>query len=81
MLKILLVDDDPIVLKSFARLLTKCGYDIIAAGSYQDALTAINTEQFDLILSDIRMPGKNGVETVSDIQEQLKLAGKKEVWG
>ncbi len=73
------MDDDPIVLKSFARLLSKHGYGIITAGSYEEAIAAINNEQFDLVLSDIRMPGKNGVETVSDIQKQLKAAGKSDL--
>lgn len=74
--KILLIDDDPIVLKSFARLLTIQKFDTITASNYEEAIKAIQNESFDLVVSDIRMPGKNGVETVADIQKNLKSAGK-----
>ena len=77
--RILLIDDDPLVLRSFAKLLSAEGYEIIPAASYADALAAINEKDFDLIVSDIRMPGKNGVETVSDIQSRLIKAGKKDL--
>jgi len=74
-----LVDDDPLVLKSFTKLLFTEGYEIIPASSYGEAVAAIDTKEFDLVLSDIRMPGKNGVETVSDIQSRLVKAGKSDL--
>lgn len=77
--KILLIDDDPIVLKSFQKLLSREGYEVISSSSYGDAIKAIQTKDFDLVLSDIRMPGKDGVTTVSIIQQNLKEAGKKDL--
>lgn len=77
--RILLIDDDPLVLKSFMKLLTTEGYEVIPTSSYEEAVSAIDTEKFDLVLSDIRMPGKNGVETVSDIQTRLSQSGKKDL--
>ena len=77
--KILLIDDDPLVLKSFTKLLKSEGYDVMPSSSYDEAVTVIQEQQFDLVLSDIRMPGKNGVETVSDIQSRLVKAGKKDL--
>ena len=76
---ILLIDDDPLVLKSFQKLLLHEGYQVIAASSYDEALRSFASREFDLVLSDIRMPGKNGVETVEAIQIQLAEAGKKEL--
>ncbi len=76
---ILLIDDDPLVLKTFQKLLSRSGYEVTSCASYDDALIALRVIGLDLILSDIRMPGKNGVETVAEIQNQLKLAGKSEV--
>ncbi len=77
--KILLLDDDPLVLKSFTKLLTTEGYDIIPTASFKEAMAAVGTESFDLVLSDIRMPGKNGVETVSEIQNRLVESGKSDL--
>lgn len=77
--RILLIDDDALVLKTFNRLLTKAGYEVIPAASYEEAIEAIAKEQFELIVSDIRMPGRNGVETVSEIQRKLKSVGKKDL--
>jgi CheY-like chemotaxis protein len=77
--KILLIDDDNLVLQSLTKLLQKEGYVVIPVSSYDQALGLIRSELFDLVLSDIRMPGKNGVETVSEIQRQLVKSGKKDL--
>lgn len=77
--KILIIDDDPLILKSFEKLFRKEGFESISVSSYEKAVLAIQGTNFDLILSDIRMPGKNGVETVSVIQKELTVAGKKDL--
>ena len=77
--RILLIDDDPLVLRSFTKLLKSVGYDVMPSSSYDQAMTMIQEQQFDLVLSDIRMPGTNGVETVSEIQSRLVKAGKKDL--
>lgn len=77
--KILLIDDDPLVLKTFTNLLRREGYEVIASSSYEEALKAFEEKNFDLVLSDIRMPGKNGVETVNEIQSRLMQSGKKDL--
>lgn len=77
--RILLIDDDNLILKSFVKLLMHHGYEVIPAASFEEALTSIKEKEFDLVLSDIRMPGRDGVETVTEIQSQLKSAGKKDL--
>jgi CheY-like chemotaxis protein len=62
--KILVIDDEELIIKSLVKLLEKEGYDVFVAKNGQDALAMIEEEQFDLIISDIRMPGINGVDTV-----------------
>ena len=42
-------------------------------------MVALESEKIDLVLSDIRMPGRNGVETVAAIQDKLKSMGMKDV--
>lgn len=77
--RVLLIDDDLLVLRTLTRLLESEDYEVIAAASYDEALKAIREKAFGLVLSDIRMPGKNGVETVSEIQSSLIQAGKKDL--
>lgn len=77
--RILVLDDDPLILKSFNRLLISEGYEVILASNYEEAMIAFKEKEFDLVLSDIRMPGKNGVEIVMEIQECLISAGKKDL--
>jgi len=74
--KILLIDDDTLVLRSFENLLCMEGYHVFAVTSYDSAISVIEDEPIDLVVSDIRMPGKNGVETVEEIQLRLKNAKK-----
>ena len=58
--KILIVDDEPNVLKSLARLLKQ--YEPITAGSGEEALLLAENQVFDLVISDYRMPGINGID-------------------
>ncbi|MDO8747200.1 MAG: response regulator [Thermodesulfovibrionales bacterium] len=62
--KILVLDDDPIVTLSCKRILGAEGYNIITAEKGEDALKKIAGEEFDLLISDIRLPDINGVEVL-----------------
>lgn len=66
--KILVIDDEEILTKTFARLLEKKNYEVLVASHAEEALAMVEEEDFDLILCDIRMPGKNGVETIREIR-------------
>ena len=65
--KILVVDDDPIVRKSFDRVLSGKGYAVITAASGEEALRRLNEEKYDLVYSDIRMPGISGLEVAENV--------------
>ena len=67
--KILLIDDDPLVLKSFRKLLERAEYEVIPSASYDEALVAFSEQEFHIVLSDIRMPGKNGVDLLRFVAE------------
>ncbi|MBI3317068.1 MAG: response regulator [Candidatus Omnitrophica bacterium] len=69
--KILLIDDDALVLKSTGNLLERQGYQVSRAKNCEDALEQIKSSHFDLIISDIRMPGKDGIETIKRIKDTL----------
>jgi CheY-like chemotaxis protein len=66
--KVLVVDDDPIVRKSFDRVLTGKGYAVITAASGEEALRRLNEEKFDLVYSDIRMPGISGLAVAENVR-------------
>jgi CheY-like chemotaxis protein len=66
--KVLVVDDDPVVCKSFDRILSGKGYAVITAENGEEALRKLNEEKYDVVYTDIRMPGMNGLE----VAEQLK---------
>jgi len=66
--KILVVDDDPVVCRSFDRVLTSKGYAVITAESGEEALRKLNEEKYDAVYTDIRMPGMNGLEVAENIK-------------
>jgi CheY-like chemotaxis protein len=58
--KILIVDDEPDILKTASFILDKAGYDVVTAGDGTEAIAAVKKEKFDLILLDVVMPGVDG---------------------
>ena len=66
--KVLVVDDDPVVRKSFDRVLSGKGYAVITAENGEEALHKLAEEKYDVVYTDIRMPGMNGLE----VAEQVK---------
>ena len=69
MLKILIAEDDRELRRLFAHVLIKNGYGVKEAADGQEALDAIETEYFDLIVSDIMMPIMDGYELVRRLRE------------
>lgn len=59
--KILCVDDEPNILSALRRTLTSFGYNVIAAKSGQEGLKLLQQEPVQLVISDMRMPGMDGV--------------------
>ena len=70
--KILVIDDEELIIKSLAKLLEKNGFEVFVAKNGQDALAIVEGENFNLIIADIRMPGMSGVETIESIYENTK---------
>ena len=66
--KVLVVDDDPAVRKSIDRVLTGKGYAVITAENGEEALRKLNEEQYDLVYTDIRMPGISGLEVAEEVK-------------
>ena len=66
--KVLVVDDDPVVRKSFDRVLSNKGYAVITAESGEEALRKLDEERYDIVYSDVRMPGMSGLEVAENVK-------------
>ncbi|MCC5853262.1 MAG: response regulator transcription factor [Alkalimonas sp.] len=70
-MKILLAEDQAMVRTALASLLRlESGFEVTEAGDGNQALTLLKQASFDLLLSDIEMPGKTGIELALYIQQQ-----------
>jgi putative two-component system response regulator len=67
--KILIVDDEVLIRKLLCQKLTKEGYDCVEADSADRALKKIENGSIDLVISDIRMPEKSGIELLTSVKE------------
>jgi EAL domain-containing protein (putative c-di-GMP-specific phosphodiesterase class I) len=65
---VLVADDNEAMLKMLARMLTAEGYVVRAVSNGEDAVQALERESVDLVLSDIDMPGRNGLELLQAIR-------------
>ncbi len=64
--RILVLDDDPIVTLSCKRILGAEGYSISTVDRGEDALNKLAKEDFDLFISDVKLPGMNGIEVLKE---------------
>ncbi|MBJ9144964.1 two-component system response regulator GlrR [Citrobacter braakii] len=66
---LLLVDDDPSLLKLLGMRLTSEGYSVVTAESGQEGLRVLNREKVDLVISDLRMDEMDGMQLFTEIQK------------
>ena len=69
MLKILIAEDDRELCQLFSHVLMKHGYDVKGVSDGQEALRALDSDYYDLIISDIMMPKVDGYEFVRQLRE------------
>ena len=67
MKRILLVEDEKSLSLLYEEELTKEGYAVKVVHDAESALEILDRQAFDLIITDIRMPGKDGVELITEI--------------
>ncbi len=68
-MKILVVDDDAIVIKSCRRILEAEGFEVTAVPSADEALEKIKSSEFDLLLMDVKMPKHDGIFLMREIKK------------
>ena len=69
---VLLVDDDPLILRMYQNKLTNDGYEVLTATNGEEALVAVIKKTPDLVLLDVMMPKMNGVETLKRLKGDPK---------
>ena len=67
-LQVLVIDDDAVVGRSFDRVLSDKGYEVSTALSGEEALDTMDNTDFDLVFTDIKMPGMDGLEVTERIK-------------
>jgi len=72
--KILVVDDDPDTVKFINIMLSRLGYQVVAATSGMEALERVQVEHPDLIILDVMMPGMDGYEVSRNLRRNPKTA-------
>jgi len=82
--RILVVDDEASIRRLVSRLLTKNSYDVIDTDDGNEALKILDAENIDLVISDIAMPNKSGLELLAEIKAHsdvpvIMLTGQRSV--
>jgi len=67
-LQVLVIDDDAVVGRSFDRVLSEKGYQVSTALNGEQALETMENKEFDVVFTDIKMPGMDGLEVTERIK-------------
>ncbi|MDH3923527.1 MAG: response regulator [Xanthomonadales bacterium] len=66
--QVLVIDDDAVIGRSFDRVLSDKGYEVSTALSGEEALKDMENTDYDVVFTDIKMPGMNGIEVAERIK-------------
>ena len=67
--RVLLVDDEIVFTDNMSKLLTSRGYRVTAVNSGDSAIQALEKEDFDVVVLDLKMPGMDGITTLKEIKK------------
>ncbi len=87
MAKVLIVDDDMFVVAVVEKILLKDGYDVISASNGEEGLSLVNSDDPDIVILDVLMPGMDGIEVLQKLKQGketcmipvIMLSGKEKV--
>lgn len=68
---ILIIEDDNIMLLAIRSILAKSGYNLITAKDGKEAFEKLDTEEYDVVVTDLMMPYANGLEVVAKIRNDM----------
>jgi len=72
---VLVVDDDSVITDLLGIHLERQGYSVSVAPSAIEGLKAVSEEKFNLIVSDVEMPGMSGIEFLTRVREEQPTIG------
>ena len=75
--KILVIEDDQFIREMYCRELQKEGYDTDSTDNAEEGAKKIKQNKYDMVLVDIMLPGKNGLDMLKDFQERDGTKGAK----
>ncbi len=67
--RILLIDDDQLLRTALRLSIEKSGYEVVEAGDGREGLAAYRAGRFELVVTDMVMPGMEGVETIGELRK------------
>jgi len=73
---VIVIDDDRFVLRTFSRILAKCGYDVETAETGKEALEKTSKRDYNVALIDFRLPDMDGTELLLKSKDKLHRAIK-----
>jgi len=68
MARILVIDDEAAIREVLGVMLTREGYDVVEAANGNDGMRRFHENPFDLVITDLIMPEKEGIETILDLR-------------
>lgn len=71
--RVLAIDDDPVNLNILSSVLSPSQYDMFTTTSVQEALTQLETNEWDLVIIDVMMPSMSGYELTASIRKRYSL--------
>jgi DNA-binding response OmpR family regulator len=75
-MRVLLVEDSKDLMTLFARKLSSAGWMVRGAETVDGALTELDNDSFDMIVSDIGLPDRSGLELIREVREREGASGK-----
>jgi len=72
--RILVVEDDPDIMRILVQTLTSAGYEVVPAYGGEDAIRKVRAQKFQVVLTDLAMPKVSGVEVIQVIKDDPETA-------
>jgi YesN/AraC family two-component response regulator len=70
MRKVLIIDDEPYILLMLKKMLERAGYEVDLASNGREGMTLFEKGSADLVITDIIMPDKEGLELIIEMKKQ-----------
>jgi len=70
MQNILVIDDDKLMCLALAKILISSGYNVVQAADGEEGLKLYRTQDFDLVITDLIMPDKEGIQIIRELRKE-----------